>query len=93
MPVIRKTKTAVIDLNESLGKPHNQCPLVHPDANCVPTPTKAPDRISSRFVPKTLVSKGLNYERFFKSIKLTAAELNTRPETIVKEFLKSSSKI
>lgn len=58
MPVIKNIITAVIDRNDNLGSPHNPCPLVHPDPNCVPTPTNAPDTINCKFVPVTLLSNG-----------------------------------
>lgn len=58
MPVIRKMRTALIDLNESLGTPHNPCPLVHPDPSCVPTPTRNPAIARWVLVPENLVSKG-----------------------------------
>ena len=46
MAVDRKTKTAVKDLRDSLGIPHNPCPLVHPLDNSVPAPTRAPAAIN-----------------------------------------------
>lgn len=57
-PVMRKIITAVIDRTESLGSPHSPWPLVQPEANWVPTPTKNPATINWVFVPKVEVSKG-----------------------------------
>jgi hypothetical protein len=42
MAVTRKVITAKNDRNENLGIPHNPCPLVHPLASSVPSPTKNP---------------------------------------------------
>lgn len=46
MAVGRKMRTAAKDRSESLGIPHNPCPLVHPLESSVPTPTNAPAIIS-----------------------------------------------
>jgi len=45
IPVIRKIKTAPIERNESLGRPHKPCPLVQPDPKLVPNPTRNPEII------------------------------------------------
>lgn len=38
----KKTITAVNERTDSLGNPHNPCPLVHPFESSVPAPTNAP---------------------------------------------------
>lgn len=45
IPVIRKIITAPNDLSESLGRPQSPWPLVQPEANWVPNPTRNPARI------------------------------------------------
>jgi len=65
IPVVKNIITAVIERAESLGRPHKPCPLVHPEANCVPTPTRNPAIMRCVFEPDIVASKGLNYDKFF----------------------------
>lgn len=58
IPVIRKMRTALMDLSDNLGNPHNPCPLVQPDPICVPIPTKIPAINKCVFFPSTLRSNG-----------------------------------
>ncbi len=58
IPVIRKISTAPIDLEDSLGSPHNPWPLVQPEAICVPAPTRNPEIIKCVLAPNTPESKG-----------------------------------
>ncbi len=58
IPVIRNIITAPNERNESLGKPHKPWPLVQPEANWVPKPTRNPATNKCVFGPETTLSKG-----------------------------------